>query len=101
MAADLGVTVLPTGAHLIALPSPAQATATVAVFVRSGSAHETRLINGISHVVEHMLFKGTASRAPHRPGPGTLVRTSMPAPTATCPIRGSTRAVAKSVLPHR
>lgn len=59
-------TTLPNGAHLIALPSPAQATATVAVFVRSGSAHETRLVNGISHVVEHMLFKGTASRDARR-----------------------------------
>lgn len=57
---------LPSGAHLIALPSPAQATTTVAVFVRSGSAHETRLLNGISHVVEHMLFKGTASRDARR-----------------------------------
>jgi predicted Zn-dependent peptidase len=60
------LTALATGAHLIALPSPAQATATVAVFVRSGSAHETRLLNGISHVVEHMLFKGTASRDARR-----------------------------------
>jgi predicted Zn-dependent peptidase len=57
---------LPNGVRLVALPSPAEATATVAVFVRSGSAHEGRLDNGISHVVEHMLFKGTATRDARR-----------------------------------
>jgi predicted Zn-dependent peptidase len=57
---------LPTGARLVALPNPALATATVAVFIRTGSAHEARLLNGISHVVEHMLFKGTATRDARR-----------------------------------
>jgi predicted Zn-dependent peptidase len=57
---------LPNGARLVAVPSPALATATVAVFVRSGSAHESRALNGISHVVEHMLFKGTATRDARR-----------------------------------
>jgi predicted Zn-dependent peptidase len=57
---------LANGARLIALPMPALATATVAVFVRSGSAHESKLHNGISHVVEHMLFKGTATRDARR-----------------------------------
>ncbi len=52
--------------RLVSLPSPALATATVAVFVRSGSAHEAKLVNGISHVVEHMLFKGTATRDARR-----------------------------------
>lgn len=60
------VQTLPNGARLVALPTPALATATVAVFVRSGSAHEPRLLNGISHVVEHMLFKGTATRDARR-----------------------------------
>jgi len=53
---------LPNGVRLVALPLPAATTASVAVFVRSGSAHESRAINGISHMVEHMLFKGTATR---------------------------------------
>jgi predicted Zn-dependent peptidase len=57
---------LPNGVRLVALPTPAAATATVAVFVRSGSAHEATLDNGISHVVEHMLFKGTATRDARR-----------------------------------
>jgi predicted Zn-dependent peptidase len=57
---------LDNGVRVVTLPSDALATATVAVFVRSGSAHESKLINGISHVVEHMLFKGTATRDARR-----------------------------------
>jgi predicted Zn-dependent peptidase len=57
---------LPNGVRAVALPQPAAATVTVAVFVRSGSAHEGKLVNGISHVVEHMLFKGTATRDARR-----------------------------------
>ena len=41
-------------------------TASVSVFVRSGSAHESRRLNGIGHVVEHMVFKGTAQRSSHQ-----------------------------------
>jgi predicted Zn-dependent peptidase len=57
---------LPNGVRIVALPTAALATGTVAVFVRSGSAHEPKLVNGISHVVEHMLFKGTATRDARR-----------------------------------
>ena len=57
---------LPNGVRVVALPSTALATSTVAVFVRSGSAHEPKLVNGISHVVEHMLFKGTTTRDARR-----------------------------------
>jgi predicted Zn-dependent peptidase len=59
-------TQLPNGVRLVALPSPALSTAAVAVFVRTGSAHEHKLVNGISHLVEHMLFKGTATRDARR-----------------------------------
>jgi predicted Zn-dependent peptidase len=57
---------LPNGVRLVALPAPALSTAAVAVFVRTGSAHEHKLDNGISHLVEHMLFKGTATRDARR-----------------------------------
>ena len=57
---------LANGVRIVALPTPALATSTVAVFIRSGSAHEPKLVNGISHVVEHMLFKGTATRDARR-----------------------------------
>ena len=34
------------------------------IWVKTGSRNETPENNGISHFIEHMLFKGTASRAP-------------------------------------
>lgn len=37
-------------------------TVAVGVFVRTGSRNETPKINGISHFLEHMAFKGTATR---------------------------------------
>jgi predicted Zn-dependent peptidase len=64
--AVLATHTLSNGVRLVALPSTSLATGTVAVFIRSGSAHEPKLVNGISHVVEHMLFKGTATRDARR-----------------------------------
>jgi predicted Zn-dependent peptidase len=37
-------------------------SASVGIWVRSGSRHEAASINGISHFIEHTLFKGTNSR---------------------------------------
>jgi predicted Zn-dependent peptidase len=53
---------LPNGLRIVALPMPWRQTVSLSVFVRTGSLHETRLQNGISHLVEHMAFKGTATR---------------------------------------
>ena len=53
---------LANGVRVIALPMPHLHTAAVSVFVRTGSAHESAALNGISHVIEHMAFKGTAER---------------------------------------
>lgn len=41
---------------------PWRATVSLSVFIRTGSLHESPRLNGISHVVEHMAFKGTATR---------------------------------------
>jgi predicted Zn-dependent peptidase len=59
---DTIVATLPNGVRVIAMPMPHLQTAAVSVFVRTGSAHESAAINGISHVIEHMAFKGTAER---------------------------------------
>lgn len=53
---------LPNGLRLVAVPMPWRRTISLSVFVRTGSLHESRLQNGISHVVEHMAFKGTRRR---------------------------------------
>lgn len=57
---------LSNGARVIAMPMPHLHTAAVSVFVRSGSAHETAALNGISHVIEHMAFKGSSERDAQR-----------------------------------
>lgn len=51
-----------SGLRLITVPMPATKTVTVLVLVATGSKYETKEINGISHFLEHMMFKGTAKR---------------------------------------
>ncbi|RYY92656.1 MAG: insulinase family protein [Comamonadaceae bacterium] len=53
---------LPNGVRLLAVPMPHVRSASVGVFLRVGSRDETPAANGISHVLEHMAFKGTATR---------------------------------------
>ncbi len=54
---------LPNGVRLLALPMPHVQSASVGVFLRVGSRDEAPQTNGISHVLEHMAFKGTATRS--------------------------------------
>ena len=60
--ADATLATLANGVRVITIPMPHLHTAAVSVFVRTGSAHESAALNGISHVIEHMAFKGTAER---------------------------------------
>jgi predicted Zn-dependent peptidase len=53
---------LPNGLRIVALPMPWRQTVSLSVYLRTGSLHEPARLAGISHVVEHMAFKGTASR---------------------------------------
>ena len=53
---------LRNGLRLVLLPMPWRSTASLSVYVRAGSLHEPARLSGISHVVEHMAFKGTATR---------------------------------------
>lgn len=54
---------LPNGVRLLAVPVPHVQSASVGVFLRVGSRDETPATSGISHVLEHMAFKGTATRS--------------------------------------
>ncbi|RVT53731.1 M16 family metallopeptidase [Rubrivivax albus] len=56
----------PSGLQAVLLPLPNAVTASVSAFVRSGSVDEPRALNGIGHVVEHMVFKGTRARTAHQ-----------------------------------
>jgi predicted Zn-dependent peptidase len=60
--ADTHLTTLANGVRVLTLHRPHLLSANVSVFVRSGSAHETDAQAGISHMVEHMVFKGTRTR---------------------------------------
>lgn len=53
---------LPNGVRLLAIPLRHVQSASVGVFFRVGSRDETAQTSGISHVLEHMAFKGTATR---------------------------------------
>jgi len=53
-----------SGLRLVTVPMRGTKTATVYVLVGTGSKYETKDINGISHFLEHMMFKGTTKR-PH------------------------------------
>ncbi|PXW94327.1 putative Zn-dependent peptidase [Sphaerotilus hippei] len=53
---------LPNGLRVVTLTMPWRQTTSLSVFIRTGGLHESRRLSGISHVVEHMAFKGTATR---------------------------------------
>jgi predicted Zn-dependent peptidase len=55
---------LPNGLVLIGEINPAAKTAAVGFFVRTGSRDESLDVNGVSHFLEHMLFKGTDTLGP-------------------------------------
>jgi predicted Zn-dependent peptidase len=56
------LTTFPSGLRLVTVPMPAAKTATVLVLVDCGSRFEPRNLSGISHFLEHMMFKGTQRR---------------------------------------
>ena len=53
---------LSNGLKLITTPLKETKAVTVLVLVNVGSRHEAKQINGVSHFVEHLLFKGTNKR---------------------------------------
>src|SRR5262245_52801242 len=50
------------GLTLIGEPLPGSHSASVGFFVKSGSRDETAAESGVSHFLEHMMFKGTPRR---------------------------------------
>jgi predicted Zn-dependent peptidase len=53
---------LKNGLRIVTVPMKDNPTVTVLVLVGTGSDYETKKINGISHFLEHMCFKGTIKR---------------------------------------
>lgn len=56
-------TELPSGLRVLTETMPSVRSATVGIWADVGSAVESRERRGISHLVEHMLFKGTQRRS--------------------------------------
>ncbi|MFO0809347.1 MAG: pitrilysin family protein [Gemmataceae bacterium] len=54
---------LPNGLTVIGETSPSALSAAVGFFVRTGSRDETPDVSGVSHFLEHMVFKGTPRRS--------------------------------------
>ena len=54
--------VLKNGLRVITIPMKDNPTVTVLVLVEAGSKYEEKRVNGISHFLEHMCFKGTLKR---------------------------------------
>lgn len=53
---------LENGIRLVEAPMPGTETVTVLVLVRTGARNEAKDIAGISHFLEHLMFKGTKKR---------------------------------------
>lgn len=53
---------LPNGVRVIMVPEKDAFAATALVLVAAGSKYETKKLNGLSHFLEHMCFKGTTAR---------------------------------------
>jgi predicted Zn-dependent peptidase len=57
------VTTLPSGLVVVTDASSHVKTAAVGIFVAAGSRHESVSEHGLSHLLEHMAFKGTRKRS--------------------------------------
>jgi predicted Zn-dependent peptidase len=55
-------TELPNGLTVISEEMSHIRSVSIGIWIRTGSRHESLDLNGISHFVEHMVFKGTTSR---------------------------------------
>src|SRR3989344_3205257 len=53
---------LKNGIRLVAIPAPATKAATILILYRVGSRYEPQKLAGVSHYIEHMMFKGTKKR---------------------------------------
>ena len=62
MSDTIRVTTLPNGLRIATDTIATVETAAVGVWTNCGSRHETEPVNGVAHMLEHMLFKGTPRR---------------------------------------
>lgn len=56
--------VTPEGIRILTETIPGVRSVSTGIWVRQGAAHEPSDLGGASHLLEHMVFKGTATRGP-------------------------------------
>ena len=59
---EMAETLLSNGVQVLTERIPGVRSAAVGVWVRQGSAHEVPQVMGVSHLLEHLVFKGTRDR---------------------------------------
>lgn len=57
------INVLTNNITVITEPLPYLKSASLGIWVKAGSANEDESNNGIAHIIEHMMFKGTSNRS--------------------------------------
>ncbi|PWR19840.1 M16 family metallopeptidase [Zavarzinia compransoris] len=57
---------LDNGLGVLTVPMPELGSVALGVWVDVGARHETKALNGVSHMLEHMAFKGTERRSARR-----------------------------------
>ena len=62
---------LPSGLGLVLKPMPHAQSVAVGVWARAGGRYEPPAVAGISHFVEHLLFKGTRTTSGSCSGTGS------------------------------
>src|ERR1700759_2232022 len=60
---NIEISKLSNGLTVIADPMPQLESAALGVWVNCGARNETRNVMGVSHMLEHMAFKGTETRS--------------------------------------
>lgn len=60
------ITTLDNGLRIVTESMPHVESVSCGIWVGTGARHETADVNGVSHLLEHMMFKGTAKRNAQR-----------------------------------
>lgn len=60
---DIEITTLENGLRVVTDRMPAVESVSLGVWVRAGTRYEQAQVNGVAHLLEHMVFKGTKRRS--------------------------------------
>jgi predicted Zn-dependent peptidase len=59
---DYKLHIMPSGLKIVTVPMPGLESVTLTLWVKTGSRNEELRVGGISHFLEHMVFKGSPKR---------------------------------------